>query len=336
MSDRAKNYVIAVLLVALAAFLAVLVGTSETTEDRVERIGSSIKCPVCQGEAIADSPATMATDMMALIEERVDQGATDEEIVDELLSAFSGAVLLDPPAEGLTLALWLAPLGALILGVVVVAWWRAHPGDENEDATPAKKADPRSRKLAGGLFVVVGFAGIVVLAAVLLQEPTSPAGGAAALSEIDPAGTSNETMEAVIAANADNPQISGMRLALAERYYEAGDYRAAFPHYLAVAESAGSNDAEATTALLRLGWMAFDGNGEVDAALTLFDQALQISPGSDAALYLKGRVLWCGASDYDAAATSFEAVLEDDAIDPTTAATVETDLEAVLAGEPCQ
>ncbi|REK39528.1 MAG: cytochrome c-type biogenesis protein CcmH, partial [Actinobacteria bacterium] len=105
MSERAKNYVIAVVLVALAAFLAVLVGTSETTEDRVERIGSSIKCPVCQGEAIADSPATMATDMMALIEERVDQGATDEEIIDELLSSFSGAVLLDPPADGLTLAL---------------------------------------------------------------------------------------------------------------------------------------------------------------------------------------------------------------------------------------
>ena len=52
-------------------------------------------------------------------------------------------------------------------------------------------------------------------------------------------------MEAVIAANLDNPQINGMRLALAERYYEAGDYRSAFPHFLAVAESEGATDTEA-------------------------------------------------------------------------------------------
>ena len=57
---------------------------------------------------------------MDLVSERVSAGVPDEEIVDELLGSYTGAVLLDPPASGATLVLWLAPLAVLGLGIAVI------------------------------------------------------------------------------------------------------------------------------------------------------------------------------------------------------------------------
>lgn len=332
MSERLKNLLIAGLTLAMAIALVVLVATNESPDDRVEQIGSSIKCPVCQGEAIADSPAQMATDMMALIEERVAGGATDEEIIDELLGSFSGAVLLDPPLSGATLILWLAPIAALVAGVAVVLWWKSHPGRTAPDDRPQAT---RTRRLVGGLILIGGFGAIVVVAGTLLQDQAGPNEGAADVDVQDLDDVSNETMEAVIAANQDNPQINGMRLALAERYFQTGDYRAAFGHFLQVAQDEQSTDDEATTALIGLGWMAYDGNGEVDTAITLLDEALAVSPGSQTALYLKGQVLWCGAGENQQAVELFEQVLADGDLEDATRASVETDLALASAGEPC-
>lgn len=332
MSERLKNLLIAGMTLAMAIALVLLVVTNESPDDRVERIGSSIKCPVCQGEAIADSPAQMATDMMALVEERVAGGSTDEEIIDELLGSFSGAVLLDPPLSGATLILWLAPIAALLAGVAVVLWWKSHPGR----ATPDDRAPAtRTRRLVGALILAGGLVAIVLVADALLQDRAGPAEGAADVAVEDLDEVSNETMEAVIAANLENPQIIGMRLALAERYFQTGDYRAAFPHFLEVAQHAQSTDDEATTALVRLGWMAYDGNGEVDTALTLLDEALSVSPDSQTALYLKGQVLWCGAGENDQAVEIFEQILADGDLEADTRASVETDLALASAGEPC-
>jgi cytochrome c-type biogenesis protein CcmH len=110
------------LTAGLAAF--VLVATVTATppaEDRAREIGSLIRCPVCQGESIADSPATLAEDMMSLVRTRIDQGLSDEQIIDELIASYSGAQLLDPPLSIETAALWLIPAAVLAIGVAAGA-----------------------------------------------------------------------------------------------------------------------------------------------------------------------------------------------------------------------
>lgn len=333
MSERLRNVVTIGLLVIMATALAALVLTNPTDEDRVQAIGSRIKCPVCQGESIAASPSQMAQDMMSLIEERVDDGASDEAIVDELLFSYSGAVLLDPPASGSTLVLWIAPAVALVVGAGVIAWWRRHPVGDRPDTTSEQRS--LMRRLAPLLLLVGAFAVIVVVAGAFLQEREGPASGVADLRGQDLEDVSNETMEAVIAANADNPQVDGMRLALAERYYEEGDFQSAFPHYLEVAESPNATDAQAVTALIRLGWMAWQGNGEVETALNLFDEALAIDAESDTARYLKAQVLWCGADELDQAASLLEAVLSDSELAEESRQVVQSDLDAIESGANC-
>ncbi|MGB8360154.1 MAG: cytochrome c-type biogenesis protein CcmH [Acidimicrobiia bacterium] len=331
MSERTRSLTFAGILVALATVLVVLVATSPSDVDRVESIGQRIKCPVCQGESIADSPSTMARDMMDLITERVDAGFTDQAIIDELLESYSGALLLDPPTGGATLLLWLAPLGALAVGVVVILWWRRHPREEadGEEASPP-------RRLAPTVVLGVAFVAIVVVATMALRDQPGPAAGVADLSAQDLSEVSNETMEAVIASNLDNPQIDGMRLALAERYFQSGDYKSAFPHYLAVAESGTASADEVVAALVRLGWMVWDGNAEAEAAINLFDQALEVNPGSSTAKYLKAEVLWCGLGDTTEAATLFQDVLADPNLNAEARAQVETSLEDINSGVGCR
>lgn len=330
MSERVRNLVFAGVLLTLATVLVVLVSTRPAQVDRVESIGQRIKCPVCQGESIANSPSSMARDMMDLIAERVDAGLSDQAIIEELLDSFSGAVLLDPPVSGVTLLLWLAPVGALAIGASVIVWWRRHPRDERDPG-----ASTGGRRLTPILILAIAFLGVVVAASVAIQDGGGAAAGVADLDGQDLSEVSNETLEAVIASNLDNPQIDGMRLALAERYFESGDYNSAFPHYLTVAGSETASAEEVVAALVRLGWMVWDGNAEADAAVELFDQALAVDGQSSTAMYLKGQVLWCGLGDMEQAASLFEEVLTNPDLGQDARAQVESSLDAVNSGVEC-
>ena len=334
MSDRTRNIASVAFITVMAVALILITSTRPATVDRVEQIGTRIKCPVCQGESIANSPSQMAEDMMDLVSERVSAGVPDEEIVDELLGSYTGAVLLDPPASGNTLVLWLAPLAVLVLGMAVILWWRRHPGSGDADEPPSPGRS-RTRLVIGGVVLVLAFAGIVVVAAKSLQDRPAAAAGAADIDEQDLSEVSNETMEAVIAANADDAQVNGMRLALAERYFDEGDYRSAFPHYLVVAEDPNATNAEAITALVRLGWMAYAGNGEVETATRLIDEALAIDPQSSVARYVRARVLWCGTGDTEQAIETFDDLLADPGLAADTQAQIETDLEVARGGGEC-
>jgi len=329
MSERLRNVVTVIVIGVMAVTLVTLVVTGQSQPDRVQSIGERIKCPVCQGESIANSPSAMARDMMDVVAERVAAGETNDEIIDELLGSFSGAVLLDPPAAGSTLLLWLAPAIALMLGVVVIVWWRNHPTKEH----PSPR--PRARRLVPIALLAVALGTIVVVASSFLQDRAGPASGVAAIDTQDLDDVSNETMEAVIAANAGHPQVDGMRLALAERYFAANDYRSAFPHYLAVAQSPDATNTQAVTALVRLGWMAWDGNAEVETALELFDEALAIDEGSVTARYLKAQVLWCGVEDPDEAETLMQDILTDPDLPDDSEDLIRRDLETIRAGTAC-
>ena len=317
------------LTAALAVFVVAAVFLApDPAEDRARALGERIRCPVCQGESIADSPSDPARDMMNLIRARVDEGRTDQQIIEELVGAFSGSVLLDPPVAGATLWLWILPVLAVgVGGGLVLSRFRPRKVPQSRLSRPAPT--PLKRTAMGGMVVLA--AGAIAMATVGQFRQ----GRVDNLAPIDPANISNETLEAVIAANRDDPQIVGMRLALANRYFEDGDYQRAFPHYEAVIE-AEPTPIQAGAALTRLGWMVFDGNGEVELAIDLIDQALEAMPEDPFALYLKGRVVWCGRDDPNGAAVLFGQVLAAPDLEPDVRVSVETDLATAQAGSSCQ
>ena len=65
--------------------LALVVGTTghsrgTTIDDRVHRITSQIKCPVCSGETVADSSAPISQDIRTVVRQQLLAGRSDSQI----------------------------------------------------------------------------------------------------------------------------------------------------------------------------------------------------------------------------------------------------------------
>lgn len=128
MSERQRNVVAAAVIALSAVVVAVVLATAPPSDaDRVAHLASILKCPVCTSESIASSPSRIARESLTLIEERVAEGWTDDEIVEFFVSTYGDDMLLDPAAGGRTAALWLLPLLAAAAGVVVIMRRRRLP-----------------------------------------------------------------------------------------------------------------------------------------------------------------------------------------------------------------
>jgi cytochrome c-type biogenesis protein CcmH len=89
-------------------------------EARVMRLGKQLRCAVCQGVSIADSPASMARAQLDKVRELVAEGKSDEEIYTYFIERYGEWVLLEPTKGGLNAVLWVGPLALLGLGLVVI------------------------------------------------------------------------------------------------------------------------------------------------------------------------------------------------------------------------
>ena len=85
-----------------------------------QEIASTIRCPVCQGLSIADSPAEMAQNMKAQVRELLSRGYTRDQISSYFERSYGQFVLLKPKFQGVTSLVWTLPIFALILGIVIV------------------------------------------------------------------------------------------------------------------------------------------------------------------------------------------------------------------------
>ena len=85
-------------------------------EARVMVLGKQLRCAVCQGVSIADSPASMAHAQLDKVRELVKDGKSDQEIRDFFVARYCEWALLEPTTNGLNGFLWLAPVFLLFLG----------------------------------------------------------------------------------------------------------------------------------------------------------------------------------------------------------------------------
>ncbi|MDX2015474.1 MAG: cytochrome c-type biogenesis protein CcmH [Myxococcaceae bacterium] len=89
-------------------------------EARVMRLGKQLRCAVCQGVSIADSPASMARAQLDKVRELVAEGKSDDEIYTYFIERYGEWVLLEPTKGGLNAVLWVGPLALLGLGLLVI------------------------------------------------------------------------------------------------------------------------------------------------------------------------------------------------------------------------
>lgn len=79
-----------------------------------------LRCPQCQNNNIADSNATIATDMRHKTLELLKQGKSKEEVVDYMIERYGNFVTYDPPITPATLLLWIMPVLLILIGFTVL------------------------------------------------------------------------------------------------------------------------------------------------------------------------------------------------------------------------
>ncbi|HKB80318.1 MAG TPA: cytochrome c-type biogenesis protein CcmH [Thermoanaerobaculia bacterium] len=89
-------------------------------EQRTYEIASLLRCPVCQGMSVADSPSTVAQDMKAQVHDLLARGYTQEQILGYFEHSYGQFVLLKPKFRGVNTLVWILPIFVLVVGAVVV------------------------------------------------------------------------------------------------------------------------------------------------------------------------------------------------------------------------
>ena len=91
-------------------------------EARAQALFDDIRCVVCQHEAIADSPAGIASDMRGLVRDQIADGASDQQIRSDLVRRYGDFVLFKPPVRGGTWLLWFGPLILMLAAGALILW----------------------------------------------------------------------------------------------------------------------------------------------------------------------------------------------------------------------
>ena len=103
---------------------------------RTTAVASQLRCPVCQGESIQDSPSELAHEMRELVKSQLAEGKTPAEVKAYFVSKYGEWILLDPKAHGFNLVLYAAPYLLLVAGfgviVVAVKKWTGGSGETTE------------------------------------------------------------------------------------------------------------------------------------------------------------------------------------------------------------
>lgn len=104
-------------------------GSTVELQSRVFDITRQLRCPTCVSESVADSNAAIAIEMRNQVQNQLEDGRSETEILAFFQERYGDWVLLEPPRRGVHLLVWWLPgialaAGAGGLGLLMVRWTR--------------------------------------------------------------------------------------------------------------------------------------------------------------------------------------------------------------------
>jgi len=93
---------------------------SAEQEQQYRELTSSLRCPKCQNNSIADSNAMIAADMRLKVYQLLKQGQSEAQITQYMVDRYGHFVTYQPPVTPSTLILWAGPLLFIIAGGLVI------------------------------------------------------------------------------------------------------------------------------------------------------------------------------------------------------------------------
>ena len=122
---------------------------AETQLERdVRALSAELRCPVCQGLSLQDSPAELSQEMKDVIRSQLAEGRSREEVKEYFVSKYGEWILMEPRAEGFNLAVYILPVIGLIAGgalvFVMARQWVQQGGDIERAQKEAAEEEARA------------------------------------------------------------------------------------------------------------------------------------------------------------------------------------------------
>lgn len=271
-TDRLLLAACAIVLVALAT--ALVRPVSPSIDDRAGALDGELRCPICQGTSIADSPAAVASQMRSVVREQLAAGSTDQGVRDFFVERYGRWILLTPTTQGYDVALWVAPVLLLSSGAHIVI---RRARRRREVGSPARVPTKLGRS-----GTVTLAAAILLALAVPIALVVGPRGVGAEITGTSAGGIqAAPSLVDLEAAVARDPTDVASLVALGDAYLAANRSDDAIAAY----ERALKAEPENVPASIALGEILLAA-GRPDQAQILFDRVLGSTPDQpDALLY---------------------------------------------------
>lgn len=140
----ARRFILALLVLAASFFTVTLVQAQEgfPSDNDVNEIARKLYCPVCPNTPLDVCETKACRDWRAQIKDQLGDGWSEEQIIAYFVEQYGERVLAEPERSGFTSLVWLLPVIAIALGLIVAGQalksWRA--GNQS----PAKSINPES------------------------------------------------------------------------------------------------------------------------------------------------------------------------------------------------
>ena len=106
---------------------------------RAVELAKSLRCPQCQNQNLVESNSPIAYDLRIEVYNMVNEGKTNQQIIDSMTSRFGNFVNYKPPFQWNTALLWLLPIG-LLLAAFGLIWYSSRSSSPLE---PEKQVENR-------------------------------------------------------------------------------------------------------------------------------------------------------------------------------------------------
>ncbi|MBV7317607.1 heme lyase NrfEFG subunit NrfF [Shewanella sp. NIFS-20-20] len=106
-------------LVAQATPIDTYEFNNPSNQQRALTLANELRCPQCQNQNLVDSNSPVARDLRLEVYKMVDEGKSDDQIIEFMTTRYGEFVLYKPRMEAKTYALWLGPVLLLLVGLFI-------------------------------------------------------------------------------------------------------------------------------------------------------------------------------------------------------------------------
>ena len=109
-------------ILKIILIILLLIPNLSFADDQLERnkITKNLRCLICQGQSVYDSDSDFANSMKILVDKKLAEGLSENQIYDFFKDKYGEWILYDPGLNKNTYILWLLPILIFLLGGAII------------------------------------------------------------------------------------------------------------------------------------------------------------------------------------------------------------------------